>query len=107
MKLFQILIFGAALIFQAQLSIAAETPDEIQRRIDAIENIQSALDEDPDEAARILGSSPIDNLDLESLEALGDKAAQFGQQKMFERQQDERDARERLQTYRDLQNARR
>ncbi len=107
MKPFQILILGAALIFQTQLSIAAETRDEIQRRIDAIENIQSALDEDPDEAARILGSSPIDNLDLESLEALGDKAAQFVQQKMFERQQDERDARERLQTYRDLQNARR
>lgn len=107
MKLKIITLLILAILLSSRPSPAAEILDEDQRRLDAIENIQSALDEDPDEAARILGSAPIENLDLESLEALGDKAAQFVQQKMFERQQDEREARERLQTYRDLQNARR
>ena len=86
---------------------ADAAPDVDTRRLEALQNIQDALDEDPEEAAKLLGSTPVENLDIDALETLSDQAGQFLQNRMLERQQDEREARARLQEYRDLQNSRR
>ncbi len=87
------------------LVVRADEPTEDQRRQEAIEYIQDALDEDPEEAAKILGSTPVADLNLESLEELGDKAFQFVRQKEFERQQDLREERTRLKELQDIQNS--
>lgn len=81
--------------------------DEQVRRQEAIENIQAALDEDPDEAAQWLGSTPVNDLDLESLETLGDRALLFVQQKELERRQEQREERDRLRDLQNYQNSRR
>lgn len=84
------------------------SPEELaERRQEALDNIQDALDEDEEEAAKFLGSTPVKDLSLESLEELGDKAAQFVRQKQFERMQEQREQQDRLQNYQNWQSARR
>ena len=85
----------------------AESPAELeQRRADALENIQDAIDEDPDEAAAFLGSTPVNDLDIESLEAIGDKAALFVQNRRFEEERERQQERNRIRLMQDLQNSR-
>lgn len=81
--------------------------DQDARWKEALENIQNAIDEDPDEAAKFIGSTPIQSLDLEELEKLSDKALQFTQIKEIERIQRQQEERERLRDYQNLQNSRR
>ncbi len=81
-----------------------EASDE--RRQEALQNIQDALDEDPDEAARILGATPVAGLDTDALEEIGNRAFQFVQMKRLERERDALDAQRRLREWQDFQNSR-
>lgn len=81
--------------------------DRDARWREALENIQAAIDEDPDEAARFIGTTPVQSLELEELEKLSDKAVQFTQLKEIERLQEQQAERRRIRDLQDLQNSRR
>lgn len=107
---FLILCFLTAVLCApgAGVAVATEPPPTSQdeRRAEALQNIQDALDEDPEEAARLLGSTPVGSLDTDALEEIGNKAFQFVEQKRMEREQEEREARRRLRELQDIQNSR-
>lgn len=79
------------------------TGDDALRYQEAMEKIRWALDLDPEKAAAFLGSAPVENLSLGSLEALGEKADQFAQQEMSERQRQQHEEMRRLRELRDQQ----